>query len=253
MFDKDTLIISYDQTRGEPRLPHKKGDSWEGRGDCVDCGLCVAVCPTGIDIRNGLQMECIACGLCIDACNGVMDKVGKPRGLVRYDTETNAKARSDAKANGTSCVEKNSLLRPRTFYYATILTLVGCLMLAGLLTRAPYELHALHDRNPLFVHLSSGAVRNSYTVKILNKTRQQGDFALTTPALPDAALAIDGAGSPDAAHLVVPPDSVGIFRVMVTVPPEALSSAPSSFFFHIANKIDGQTSDAKSMFMAGEK
>jgi cytochrome c oxidase accessory protein FixG len=232
-------------------MPHKKGDSWEGRGDCIDCGLCVAVCPTGIDIRNGLQMECIACGLCVDACNGVMDKIGKPRGLVRYDTETNAKARSVAKANGTTCVDKNSILRPRTFFYSAILILVGGLMLAGLLNRAPFELHALHERNPLFVHLSSGAVRNNYTIKILNKTRQQGDFALTAPALSGATLAIDGAGSPDPLHLVVPPDSVGMFRVTVTVPVEALVSATSSFFFHIENKVDGQASDAKSMFMTG--
>jgi len=93
MFDQDTLIIGYDPIRGEPRQSHKQGESWAGRGHCIDCNQCVVVCPMGIDIREGLQMQCISCGLCIDACNGVMDKVGLPHGLVRYDTERNQKDR----------------------------------------------------------------------------------------------------------------------------------------------------------------
>ncbi|MEI6730100.1 MAG: cytochrome c oxidase accessory protein CcoG, partial [Pseudomonadota bacterium] len=134
MFDKDTLIISYDADRGEPRGKHKAGDSWEGKGSCIDCGNCVAVCPTGIDIRDGLQMECIACGLCIDACNDVMDKVGLPRGLIRYDTETNSNNRIAAKANKVAFTDKFRILRPRTFYYITIITLFSSIVLYNLLT-----------------------------------------------------------------------------------------------------------------------
>lgn len=105
MFDKDTLIIAYDEKRGEKRGKHKAGESWEGRGHCIDCDSCVVVCPMGIDIRNGLQMECIACGLCVDACNNVMDKVGLPQGLIRYDTENLRQIGSSAKPH---------FLRPRT-------------------------------------------------------------------------------------------------------------------------------------------
>ena len=123
MFDKDTLIIGYDEDRGEPRGKHKKGDSWEGRGHCINCSLCVQVCPMGIDIRDGLQMECIACGLCIDACDGVMEKIELPKGLIRYDTESHMQA----KVKGGK--EKFRFMRPRTIYYTCILALVGGIML----------------------------------------------------------------------------------------------------------------------------
>jgi cytochrome c oxidase accessory protein FixG len=154
MFDKDTLIIAYDEQRGETRGKHKAGDTWEGRGHCIDCDSCVVVCPMGIDIREGLQMECIACGLCVDACDNVMDKIGLPKGLIRYDTESK---------------KPFNPLRPRTFWYGGIISLVGCLMLYSLLTRSPLELSITHDRNPLFVTLSHGEVRNGYTITIINK------------------------------------------------------------------------------------
>ena len=253
MFDKDTLIISYDAERGEPRLPHKKGDSWAGRGACVDCGLCAAVCPVGIDIRDGLQMECIACGLCVDACNGVMDKVGLPHGLVRYDTENNANARVEAHKAGKAFVDKLHMFRARTVYYAVILVLVGCVMLTGLLTRASYDIHALHERNPLYIHLSSGAVRNSYTIKILNKTHQQKIFALTAEGMPAYDLQVDGAGTPDATHLVVPSDGVGTFRIMLSLPAESLESAPHTFTFRATNEESGQQIETTSMFVTGEQ
>lgn len=154
MFDKDTLIIAYDETRGEPRGKHKAGDSWEGKGQCIDCDSCVLVCPMGIDIRQGLQMECIACGLCVDACDNVMEKIGLPKGLIRYDTESK---------------KKFNPLRLRTFWYGGIIALVGCLMLYSLLTRSPLEMNVTHDRNPLFVKLSDGSIRNGYNITIINK------------------------------------------------------------------------------------
>ena len=118
MFDRDSLLISYRGWRGEPRGPHKSGQTWEGRGDCIDCRQCVAVCPTGIDIRDGAQLECIQCALCIDACDDIMDKIGRPRGLIAYDTVRNLDAA------GTHTVPIN-LLRPRVILYATAMVIVG--------------------------------------------------------------------------------------------------------------------------------
>ena len=251
MFDVDTLIIGYDAPRGEPRASHKQGDSWEGRGHCIDCNQCVAVCPTGIDIREGLQMACIACGLCVDACNGVMDKVGLPHGLIRYDTERNQNARMEAQSRGVVFKDRLRIFRPRTFYYASLLLLVGGLMLTGLVTRAPFELHALHDRNPLFVRLSAGGVRNSYTLKILNKTHDDRVFTLTMENLPQASFRIEGAGKPDAAHLKVWADRVGQFRVLVTLPPDALSASRHELVFRVVDNATGRSETVESMFVTG--
>lgn len=210
MFDKDTLIIGYDEARGEPRGKHKKGESWDGRGDCINCSLCVQVCPMGIDIRDGLQMECIACGLCVDACNGVMDQIERPRGLIRYDT-TNHMA---AEIKGGK--EKFKFIRARTIYYATVIAVVGCLMLYALIFRSPLELHILHDRNPLFVQLSSGEIRNGYTIKILNKTHEFQTYSLKLEGLENASLSVKAAGNITADELTVPADSVGAYHVFVS-------------------------------------
>ncbi|WP_262690367.1 cytochrome c oxidase accessory protein CcoG [Kordiimonas aestuarii] len=210
MFDRDTLIIGYDEKRGEPRGKYKKGDSWDDRGHCIDCTACVQVCPMGIDIRDGLQMECIACGLCIDACDGIMDKLELPRGLIRYDTNHNQEARD------SGMKERSHLLRLRTSYYAAIIALVGAVMLYGLIHRSPVELHVLHDRNPLFVKLSDGRIRNGYDVKILNKTHEDKTYQLVIEGLNGAEIRIQGAGSLDAAALPVFADRVGHFRVFVT-------------------------------------
>ncbi|WP_286829602.1 MULTISPECIES: cytochrome c oxidase accessory protein CcoG [Kordiimonas] len=215
MFDKDTLIITYDEDRGEPRGKHKKGESWEGRGHCIDCTACVQVCPMGIDIRDGLQMECIACGLCVDACNNIMDKVELPRGLIRYDTTHNQDQRRAGEVEKTV---QTHILRPRTFWYMTILSVVGLVMLVSLVNRAPVELHALHDRNPLYVTLSDGTVRNGYNVKVLNKTYEDKYFRLHVEGLDGASVRAQGAGNVQIDHLHVFADSVGHFRVFVTAP-----------------------------------
>jgi cytochrome c oxidase accessory protein FixG len=252
MFDRDTLIIGYDTARGEPRGSHKQGDSWEGRGHCVDCNQCVVVCPMGIDIREGLQMECIACGLCVDACNNVMDKVGLPHGLIRYDTENNLDARNATKARGMPFKDRLRILRPRTFYYAGILLVVGGVMLGALLTRAPFDLHVLHDRNPLFVRLSAGGIRNSYTLKILNKGHDDHDYSLTMEGLPQAELKVESAGNPDPAHLNVLADSVGQFRVLVTLPSDALNFTRRDIEFCMTDNTTQQSETTKSMFVTGE-
>ena len=192
MFDRDTLVISYDKERGEPRGNYKAGDSWEERGDCIDCGNCVTVCPTGIDIRNGLQMECIACGLCVDACNNVMGVVGRPRGLIRYDTENNQLGRSRARALSEKFVDTLRIIRPRTLYYMVIICVIGGAMLYGLITRSPLDLHVIHDRNPMFVKLSDGSTRNNYTIKIMNMTHDDKDYALEINGVPDTRIKVEG-------------------------------------------------------------
>lgn len=249
MFDVDTLIIGYDSARGEQRGSHKQGDSWEGRGHCVDCEQCVNVCPMGIDIRDGLQMQCIACGLCVDVCNSVMDKVGLPRGLIRYDTERNQQERAVAKAAGKSFKDHLRILRPRTIYYSLFMVIVAGIMFYALMTRSMLELHVLHDRNPLFVKLSSGAVRNSYTVKILNKDHDDHDYALTLEGLPEAEIRIEASGNPDSAHLGVLADSVGQFRVLVIMPPGDARMGRKDFIMRIRDNHDGTTTATSTMFV----
>ena len=178
MFDKDTLIISYDEQRGEPRGSRKRGADPKqlGLGDCIDCTLCVQVCPTGIDIRNGLQYECIACAACIDACDSVMDRMGYDRGLVRYTTEHALKG------------NETRVLRPRVFVYATILLLLTGLLLSSMLTRTPIILDVIRDRNTLYRDLGDGIVENIYTIKILNQSNAPRTFVLGVGGIDGIAL-----------------------------------------------------------------
>ncbi len=242
MFDRDTLIIGYDTQRGEPRGTHKKGADWTGLGDCVDCTACVQVCPMGIDIRNGLQMECIACGLCIDACDTVMDKVGLPRGLIRYDTQRGLEAPLAEKPKS-----RLRLLRPRTLYYATVLMLVGGLMLYTLINRALVEVNVLHDRNPLFVQLSDGAIRNGYDIKISNKTHAEATYTVTLQGLPSAQISVKGPGGADIKHLPVPADTVGHYRLFVEAVVDPAD--PRSIVIQVTNTQTGQSADATTMFI----
>ncbi len=252
MFDKDTLIISYDATRGEPRGAHKKGESWEGRGDCVDCSLCVQVCPMGIDIREGLQMQCIACGLCVDACNSIMDKVDRPQGLIRYDTTHNQTARDAARRVGAVFKDNLRLLRPRSVYYAVIVTVVSALTLYALLSREPFDLHVQHDRNPLFVRLTDGGVRNNFTVKILNKTNADKRFALQVEGLAQPIMKIEGAGHVVPEDLPVLANSVAQFRVLLTVPDTAGMPQRRPLRFVLTEQGVAAQDSADSMFIVRE-
>lgn len=169
MFDRDTMIVTYDAARGEPRGSRRRGADPAALklGSCVDCTLCVQVCPTGIDIRKGLQYECIACAACIDACDGVMDKMSYPRGLIRYTTQ-NALERKPTR-----------IVRPRTIIYAVIL---GGLLTAfgvGLAKRTPVDVDVIRDRNALYRLLEDGRVENVYSVKILNKTERAHRFVVS--------------------------------------------------------------------------
>jgi cytochrome c oxidase accessory protein FixG len=182
MFDKDTLIITYDETRGEPRGARKKGVDYraKGLGDCVDCTMCVQVCPTGIDIRKGLQYECIACAACIDACDEVMDKVGYPRGLIRYDTQ-----------HGLEGTPKK-VVRPRTIVYASLLALLVTGFAVTLSNRNVVAVDVIRDRNALFRERPDGRIENVYNVKILNKDREAHEFRIIGSGLP--GLEVDYAG-----------------------------------------------------------
>src|SRR5579863_6319855 len=148
MIDEETLTVTYRDWRGEPRGKHKKGEGWDNRGDCVDCRACVAVCPTGIDIRDGLQLECIGCGLCIDACDDIMKKVDRPHGLIAFDTDANRAARKRGER------PRPRFIRLRTIVYAAVLLLGIGIMTAAVALRSTLELSVLSDRNPLFVTLS---------------------------------------------------------------------------------------------------
>jgi cytochrome c oxidase accessory protein FixG len=245
MFDEDTLIVTYEEWRGEPRGKHKQGESWEGRGHCVDCLQCVNVCPTGIDIRDGNQLECIGCGLCIDACNRIMRRLDLPTGLVRLDTVSNQAARE--KGGGAPF----RAIRPRSIVYTVILAGVVTLMAFGLGSRSTLDVSVLRDRNPLFVSLSDGAIRNGYTFKIVNRARADRDFVLTLEGIPEATLSIRG-GPSDArqALLGARPDRVEAYRVFVRAPRESLAgnSTPLRFVLEESVADTGERSVQDTVF-----
>ena len=178
MFDKDTLIISYDEERGEPRGARKRNvDPKEANlGSCVDCTMCVQVCPTGIDIRDGLQYQCIGCAACIDVCDDVMEKMGYEKGLIRYTTE-------HALQGGTT-----HLMRPRIIVYAVVL--LGLIIALGVAvaTRVPLELNILRDRNALYREVGYDAVENTYTMKIMNMDEQPHTYTLTVTGIEGAEV-----------------------------------------------------------------
>ena len=232
MFDRDTLIISYNKKRGEPRQKYKKDEDMSARGHCIDCKQCVVVCPANIDIRNGLQMECIACGLCIDACNSVMAKIGLPPGLIRYDTERNLE--------NNNSVSAFKILRPRSFYYAGILILVGGIILSSLILRPKSALAVIPDRNPLFVLLSNGDIRNGYVIRIANKTYQNKKYHLQILGIDDLAIKIDGLE--DSANLPVAADDINSFKIYVIANQEKLNNSING-----RNKISFEITDDQAL------
>ena len=237
MFDRDSLLISYRGYRGEPRGPHRKGESWESRGDCIDCKACVAVCPVGIDIRNGVQLECIQCALCIDACDDIMQRIDRPQGLIAYDTFRNLDAPSHHERAPLRMV------RPRTVLYAALIAVVGAVMLGAWLNRSVLNVDVLHDRNPVYVQLSDGGLRNGYTVKILNKIQHARTFRLAVEGLEDAEVSIVGLGAGTPTIEVVP-DDLRALKVLVTVPAgerDEVKGAVTPFRFAITDASNGTT------------
>ena len=214
MLDRDSLLVSYREVRGEPRGSHKRGETWDNRGDCIDCKACISVCPTGIDIRNGPQLECIQCALCIDACNDIMDKVGRQRGLIDYATFRNLASATAGPRDGLHIV------RPRTILYSVLITLIGGLMTWALLNRSDLEISVLADRNPLFVRLSDGGLRNGYTIKISNKTERQRLVRINTSGIDGVTTAIVGIDNGDPV-IDIPAADVRAVKLYVTLPPSA--------------------------------
>jgi cytochrome c oxidase accessory protein FixG len=247
MVDEHSLTVTYRDWRGEPRGKLAKDASWEGRGDCIDCRACVQVCPTGVDIRDGLQLECIGCGLCIDACDDIMRKVGRPTGLIAFDTPA---SRDPAHREHRF---RAHLLRPRTIVYALIFVLASALLVTTLLNRSRISVNVLRDRAPLFVRLSDGAIRNGYTLKIENRNPEAHDFLVSAPDASGATLevvepGIDPLPVPAQAgiRLTVKGDSLGSFATFVRAPGQAHPDIPLSI--RVRDLQSGETADAETSF-----
>lgn len=185
MFDPDTLVITYDPERGERRGSRKKGVDHRslGLGDCVDCGICVQVCPTGIDIRDGMQYECIGCAACIDACDDVMVKVGYPKGLIRYSTE-NALAHHYSKADIVKHV-----MRPRVLLYSAILLAVTVAAAWSLAVRIPLKVDIMRDRTTMAREVEDGLIENVYSLRIINTTEEPKHYAISVSGLKNLQIA----------------------------------------------------------------
>jgi cytochrome c oxidase accessory protein FixG len=234
MFDRDTLIITYDESRGEPRGARKKGTDHKakGLGDCVDCTMCVQVCPTGIDIRQGLQYECIACAACIDACDEVMDKVGYPRGLIRYDTQHGLEGK------------RKRILRPRTIVYASLLLLLVAGFAVTLSSRDVVGVDVIRDRNALFRERPDGRIENVYNLKILNKDREPHEFRISGSGL--EGLEIDYPGP----TVWVAAGAVQSVPVRIRVPRNAVRGGMDLVFSIEATGRPDLTASGKARFIA---
>ncbi len=215
-------------------------------GDCIDCKLCVHVCPTGTDIRKGQQISCIGCGLCVDACNDVMAQVGRPGDLILFDTRSNQVARADGQAAPVR------LLRPRTVIYALIILVVAGAMAVSLALRPTLDVSVLRDRAPLYVQQSNGDVQNAYTIKILNKTHEARTYRLSVEGLANADLSVASvdAQSGSSLTLTAEADSVATYRIFVRVPRGAATSGSSDVTVLARDLTSGEIGRHRSVFMA---
>ncbi|HSG94871.1 MAG TPA: cytochrome c oxidase accessory protein CcoG, partial [Afifellaceae bacterium] len=264
MLDEDSLIVTYNGWRGEPRSAHRKKAQAQGKtvGDCIACNACVAVCPMGIDIRDGEQLECISCALCIDACNTMMDKVGLARGLISYSTLRDYNAHvADAETTSPQQATANQrkvhvshIVRPRTLVYSGLWSLIGIAMLVSLSLRERLDLNVLHDRNPLFVTLSDGSIRNGFIVKILNMKGEARTFELHLEGLDGAEMWLAGEEQQRGRSLEMPveADKLREFRVFVSQPRDAIKPGRADFDMIVRDR-DGTESVAEdAQFYAPE-
>ncbi len=276
MLDESSLTVTYNDWRGEPRSRHAKKVLAAGEpvGDCVDCNACVAVCPMGIDIRDGQQLECITCALCIDACDGVMDKLGKERGLISYATLSGYNANMMlATAGGATSVNPSlvrtadghfsdkvshfhirKIFRPRTYLYTAMWSLIGLGLLYALLTRDRLEVNVLHDRNPQFVTLSDGSIRNGYTVKLLNMIPEPRTIIVTIQGLQGAEMSVVGDDTPAGRSFSIPvePDRLKMLKVFVRQPAEQIQAAAQTFIFRVEDKASFEADEYTATFNAPE-
>jgi len=224
MMDEDTLTVGYREWRGEPRGKGKRTNDTE-LGDCIDCMACVNVCPVGIDIRDGQQLECITCALCIDACDDIMSKVGKPRGLIDY------MAQSDEANERSGKPPRNvwkHILRPRTMMYTALWSLVGVGLVVALFIRSDIDLTVAPVRNPTFVTLSDGTIRNTYEVRLRNKHGDDRPFRISVKG--DSSLRVQLEGTPYET-VTVAADEMQLQRVYVLAPKgSAPAESPATKF-----------------------
>ncbi len=233
MFDKDTMIVTYDEKRGEPRGPRsKKADLASlGLGACVDCSLCVQVCPTGIDIRKGLQYECIGCGACADVCDEVMDKVGYPRGLVKYSTQ-------NGMAQGWSTAQMlRRALRPRVLVYAGILMLITLAVMVSLYLRVPLKVDVIRDRGALARMVEQGRIENVFRLQIMNATESTQRYVIRVSGMPGIEIA-------SATEIEVLSTEVRSAAVRVQIPPGSASAGSHTIRFDVRSLGD----DASQVF-----
>ena len=219
MFDRDTLIITYDVARGEPRGSRARHAARPDLGDCVNCGVCVQVCPTGIDIRDGLQYQCIGCAACIDGCNQVMDRVGLPRGLIRYSTQQAMEAKL------TPLQTLKRAFRPRVLVYAGIVWAIIFAAAIGLYLRIPLKVDVIRDRAAIAREVEGGDIENVYQLRIINASERERVFDIEAMGLP--SIHVDGE-----THVTVSPaeSRLVLLRVRVHVAPGSL--APGQYKFH---------------------
>ncbi len=225
MFDKDTLIVSYDPRRGEPRGSRKKDADYkkEGLGDCIDCGLCVQVCPTGIDIRDGLQYECISCAACIDACDIVMDKMDYPKGLISYTTEHNLSG------------QKTQLVRPRLLGYGAMILVMMSLFAFTVSSRTPLELDIIRDRGALHRVTASGQIENSYNIRIMNMAENDRTFILEVGGLEQLKLIGND-------RLELESGEALSFSIRLETPPESIKLPSNEIVFKLTAEDDSSVS-----------
>jgi cytochrome c oxidase accessory protein FixG len=235
MYDKETILPNYDFKRGEPRGKLKKGDEGLTQGDCIDCNQCVAVCPTGIDIREGQQEGCITCALCLDACDSVMEKVNKPKGLIRYA--------SYDEIQGLPTIPFYK--RPRVLVYITILTIALIGILWGITHLGSLELKVLHERSPLFVRQSDGSIMNRYELKILNKVDHDLKLTLTAEGIDGMIL------TGDETEITASSGHVKSQTVFISVPADKIPGERTPITFTVFDKnTQDATASYKSMFIA---
>jgi cytochrome c oxidase accessory protein FixG len=245
--DEHALNVTYRYDRGEPRTSLKKSVALRAKnepvGDCIDCLQCVYVCPTGVDIRNGANLGCIQCGLCIDACDAVMAKIDRPARLIAYDTDLNIKRRQQG------LPQVFNFVRMRTLLYAAVIAITGGVMIYTLATRHSEAIAVIHDRNPLFVRMSDGAIRNAYTARIINKRHTVREFALSVSGLPGSFVDVVGASQRADRRTVIEvgPDQTREIRVLVTNYNDHLpSSVPIGF--HIRDVASDERADVRDHF-----
>jgi len=282
MLDEDSLVVTYQDWRGEPRTKGAKKAAAAGQaaGDCVDCNACVAVCPTGVDIRDGQQLGCITCALCIDACNDIMDKLDRPRGLISYATlrdynhnmalasggaaqsgggysidPSNVRTATGGFVDGVRHFDWRIFFRPRTLIYFGFWAAIGLGLLFALGQRDRLDINVQHDRNPVHVLLSDGSIRNGYTVKLLNMVPEPRTIVLSLEGLPGAVMAINGLEAPHSrtAYIPVDPDKLRALRVFVSQPPEQLISGSTKFRFVAKDKQSAETDSYNAVFEAPQK